>query len=109
MILSLTAINAERKNRGKPALMRSVCLEFEAQKHAETMRLSGKLTHAGWEGRIAACGYEGGSENVAFGFRTIADCIAGWMRSRGHKRNILGDWSVCGFAKAGSYWCAIFA
>lgn len=41
--------------------------------------------------RLAACGWPsnlGWGENIAYGFRTPADVMAGWLSSPGHKANI---------------------
>lgn len=48
-------------------------------------------------------------ENAAVGQLDVNTVMQDWMNSPGHKRNILDpNWRVCGFAREGNYWCAVF-
>jgi len=80
------------------------------------------LSHTGQGGssvshRIEATGYDfwtGVGENIAMGYRDVNSVMNGWMRSIGHRYNILGNWEHVGFgvAKAQNgaiYWVADFA
>ena len=95
-IVQLT--NAERSNAGLPALRASSRLNEAAQLHADQMARLGRLAHdlsgAQYprpEDRLAAAGYQWSAyaENIAMGQRTAAAAMDSWMRSSGHRANIL--------------------
>ena len=57
--------------------------------------------------------FQAAAENVAYGFDDVDSVMAGWMRSPGHRRNILGKFSEIGVGRAiardgASYWCVTF-
>jgi len=91
-----------------------------AQKHADYMALYG-MSHSGYNGssigdRIIQSGYNYSScgENIAEGYITVESVFDGWMRSPGHKRNILNtNYKDVGYGIASSnnrvYWCVVFA
>ena len=67
--------------------------------------------------RAAAQGYPDWSgENIAMGYATAESVVAGWMDSRGHRRNILECGSVAigvgavdsGDPQRGIYWTQMF-
>ena len=105
----LAEINRVRSRYRRARLMRSTCLDNQAQAHCEWMARTRRLSHQDFSGRLARCEYGSGSENVAAGQQTAAECVADWMSSSGHRRNLLGDWDVCGVGQARGYWCAVFA
>jgi uncharacterized protein YkwD len=95
-IVQLT--NAERSNAGRPALRSSSRLMDAAQLHADQMARLGRLDHvlSGGqyprpEDRLAAAGYQWSSyaENIAMGQTSAAAVMDSWMRSSGHRANIL--------------------
>ena len=95
-IVQLT--NAERSNAGLPALRSSDRLMQAAQLHADQMARAGRLEHvlSGGqyprpEDRLAAAGYQWSAyaENIAMGQSTPAAVMDSWMRSSGHRANIL--------------------
>ena len=95
-IVQLT--NAERSNPGLPALRASSRLNEAAQLHADQMARLGRLAHdlsgAQYprpEHRLAAAGYQWSAyaENIAMGQSTAAAAMDSWMRSSGHRANIL--------------------
>lgn len=103
-----------RASRGWMSLDPRLCRA--AQKHAEWMYQSRRLSHTGAGGsshgqRIAAAGYEATAtaENIAAGYETPSEAIEAWMSSRGHRRNIGRGYANIGFGKAGRYWCVVFA
>ena len=79
-----------------------------------------KMAHKGGDGsspfdRMKRTGYDfrAAAENVAYGFDDVDSVMAGWMRSPGHRRNILGRFSEIGVGRAiardgASYWCVTF-
>ncbi len=113
--------NLERRRAGLPPLKSNSALVKAAMDHARNMAASGFFEHTDPQGRgpserARAAGYlEGCGENIAMGQRGPADSIASWMRSPGHKGNILGkDYREmgAGFARSGkgvAYWVQMFA
>lgn len=114
------AHNLERGRRGLPPLAVNESLSAAAQKHAEEMAARGRMSHRGFDGsspfrRMERAGYSyvRAGENVAYGQPTVADVMAVWMRSPGHKRNVLGKFSEIGVGRATDeggtpYWCVTF-
>jgi uncharacterized protein YkwD len=61
----------------------------------------------------AGYAYQRAGENVACGQRSVAEVMSGWMRSPGHRKNILGKYTeigaACAIDTAGTpYWCVTF-
>lgn len=85
-------------------------LEAAAQSHAETMAKIGRLTHRRLESRVKSFSYsyKNIGENVAWGQKTVEQVMSTWLRSRGHARNIKGNFTEVGFGRSGNYWCVIF-
>ncbi|WP_316772637.1 CAP domain-containing protein [Streptomyces sasae] len=112
-------VNAERSKVGCPALTLNTTLTKVAQAHSEDMALHQNMSHTGSDGsspgdRITSAGYTWSAygENVAYGYATPEQVMAGWMASPGHKANILN----CSFKEIGvglaqpdSYWTQDFA
>lgn len=88
-------INAERKKAGCSALRIEPKLTRAASLHSYDMRLKNYFSHTSKDGRspwtrIKAQGYNYGSaENIAAGQRTAAAVVSAWMKSTGHRKNIL--------------------
>ncbi|WP_329371663.1 CAP domain-containing protein [Streptomyces sp. NBC_01483] len=114
----LALVNSERGKVGCSALTLNEKLSKAAQDHSADMAAHQNMSHTGSDGsdpgqRITAAGYSWSAygENVAYGYSTPEQVMAGWMSSPGHKRNILD----CGFkeigvglAQPGSYWTQDF-
>ena len=110
--------NKERKKRNKPKLRLNSALKRSAQLYAQDMANTGNFSHVGVDGstfdqRIQAQGgnFPTLAENIAQGQLTAKEVHKGWMRSTGHKRNILNKrFRTVGFGMAGSdfYWVANF-
>ncbi|MFF7886294.1 CAP domain-containing protein [Streptomyces sp. NPDC020794] len=114
----LALVNSERGKVGCSPLTLNAKLSKAAQDHSADMASHQNMSHTGSDGsdpgqRITAAGYSWSAygENVAFGYSTPEQVMAGWMSSAGHKRNILD----CGFkeigvglAQPGSYWTQDF-
>lgn len=95
-VIKLT--NAERGLRGRARLRPNPRLMRAAQLHAEQMARAGQMAHVlpdavypRAEDRLAGAGYSWQTcgENVALGQRSAAEVVDSWMRSRGHRTNIL--------------------
>jgi uncharacterized protein YkwD len=79
-----------------PPLERDVLLEHAARLHSLDMAEQGYFSHESLDGRrpadrIAAAGFMGTvvGENIAMGYRTVSEVMAGWLSSPGHCRNIM--------------------
>jgi uncharacterized protein YkwD len=115
--------NAERARAGLGALRANARLMQAAQIHAEQMARAGRLDHVlpdatypRPEDRLVAAEYrwQAYAENVAFGQRTAAEVVNGWMQSSGHRANIMNasytEMGV-GYARdpsARPYWVQVF-
>ena len=114
------AHNARRAEAGLPPLVESPRLEQAAEVQARDMAGRRKMSHRGADGsspfdRMKRQGYSfrTAAENVAYGFDDVESVMRGWMKSAGHKRNILGNFSEIGVSRAtatdgASYWCVTF-
>lgn len=124
-VLDLT--NAERAAAGCGAVALNPTLNAVADAHSEDMAVNDYFDHTGLNGsqpwdRVAAAGYSarGSGENIAKGYSSAADVVAGWMDSPGHRRNMLDcQWTELGvgYAEGSStsgnirplYWTQVFA
>ncbi|MBT9256839.1 CAP domain-containing protein [Phycicoccus sp. MAQZ13P-2] len=91
----ITRVNAERAKVGCSPLRASEALRRAAQAHSYDMRTKNYFSHTSKDGRspwdrIRATGYRYGSaENIAAGQRTAKAVVDSWMKSTGHRKNIL--------------------
>jgi uncharacterized protein YkwD len=87
----LQLVNDARRDHGRGALADNAALARAARTHTIAMVDAQQLTHTGWVGYIRAAGYPGGflGENIAYGYQSAAAVVQGWMRSSGHRANIL--------------------
>ncbi|MCT9011149.1 CAP domain-containing protein [Streptomyces rhizosphaerihabitans] len=111
-------VNSERAKVGCSPVALNAKLSQAAQAHSADMASHNTMSHTGSDGsdpgqRITRAGYLWSTygENVAYGYSTPEQVMAGWMASAGHKRNILD----CGFkeigvgvAQPGNYWTQDF-
>lgn len=114
----LAAVNAERARHGQAALYLSSELTAIAQSHACDMALRGYFSHTspegvGMMGRVRRAGITNicwVGENIAHRHRDIPTVVDSWMRSSGHRRNILSNqFQVVGFGRStGPYWVQVF-
>jgi uncharacterized protein YkwD len=114
------AHNARRAKAGLSALVINPELEAAALEHARDMADRHKMAHKGGDGsspfdRMKRQGYrfQAAAENVAYGFEDVNSVMTGWMKSPGHRHNILGNFSEIGVGHAiardgASYWCVTF-
>ncbi len=88
-------LGAIRKQHGLPPLARDPTLEKAAAQQAGYMAGAGKMAHrTGWGRDFGSRMHDNGvrgaaAENVAYGQKTAKDVLAGWMTSKGHRRNML--------------------
>jgi uncharacterized protein YkwD len=117
-------INVERAERGLSALVIDDKLILAARVHSQDMADKRFFSHTGSDGsdagdRIAAQGYAWTTygENIAAGYATPESVVEGWMKSEGHRDNILNpDMTELGvgyITKSGSpythYWTNVLA
>jgi uncharacterized protein YkwD len=87
--------NDEREEAGCDAVATDERLRDSARGHSEDMAVNDYFDHTGQDGRspfdrMADAGYpDPAAENIAYGYRTPADVMDGWMNSEGHRDNIL--------------------
>ncbi|MFI9253907.1 CAP domain-containing protein [Streptomyces sp. NPDC053069] len=111
-------VNAERAKAGCRPLTLNTALTKAAQDHSADMAAHQNMSHTGSDGsapgdRITAAGYDWSAygENVAYGYSTADEVMAGWMSSPGHRANILNcsfQQIGVGLAQPGSYWTQDF-
>ena len=87
--------NHQRKLHGCRPLRVDNKLVRAGRDHSAWMARTHKFSHVGLRGssfvaRTARAGYTAPlSENIAYGYRTGADVVNAWMKSPGHRANIL--------------------
>ena len=115
-------VNSYRAQNGVGPVAENGQLDLAAIDHSNDMAQRQVLTHTGWDGsnagqRIRANGYSARAwgENVAYGQTTVAEAMAAWMNSAGHRANILNpafsDVGVAGVPAANGviYWTMVLA
>lgn len=93
----LAAANRERERAGRTPLATDPRLAAAAQRHAEDMLGRSYFDHRSPDGgtiedRVAAAGYPPArmlGENLAKGLFTPEEVVERWMKSSGHRRNLL--------------------
>ncbi len=109
--------NQERERQGLPPLTLDVKMSEAAQAHAVDMHTRSYFSHDNPEGespfdRMRNLGIEFGyaAENIARGYPTPQDVIDGWMKSSGHRANILhSKMKRIGVGYHRGYWVQNFA
>lgn len=92
----LSLVNIERAKEGLSALAFDVRLQAAAEAHSLDMATNGCFSHTSCNGTdFATRVYSyypraGIGENIAAGHLTPASVVDAWMKSPGHKANILG-------------------
>ncbi len=105
--------NNERQANGCPALKVNAALTTSASRHSADMAERDYFDHNSLDGRspfdrmkAAGYSYSRAAENIAAGQPTAAAVVAGWMKSAGHRANIVNcDLTEIGVgvAKGGRY------
>jgi len=103
----LCLVNKQRQHHGLSALGMDDHLTDAAQHHSNDQARMHAMSHSGSDGsdpgrRIDGAGYgwQKCAENVAFGYRTEKQVMKKWMKSPGHRANILGPYTHFGSAVA---------
>ncbi len=106
----LSATNQDRAANGKLALKLNSKLDQAAQAKANDMVARNYWSHNTPDGNPpwvfitkAGYSYKAAGENLAYGFATSSDTVAGWMNSPEHKANMLNStYKDVGFGFANS-------
>lgn len=107
--------NKERVERILDSLTLDPKLCEYAKKHAESMAERGRMVHSSMSDLAVAAGNGNVGENIAWGQDSEEEVTKTWMKSPGHRQNILGKrFRRVGFGmkkdeKGRPYWCAVFA
>ena len=116
----LDATNAERKKEKLEPLTADPKLTEAARAHAANMAKLSKLDHTldekTFEDRVKATGYKYRAlgENIAWNQPAPKDVVESWMKSEGHRKNILNaEYTQIGVAvakndKGEPYWVQVF-
>ncbi|HZN18369.1 MAG TPA: CAP domain-containing protein [Micromonosporaceae bacterium] len=116
----VVVVNRERQARGCGPVRIDDRLRAAAGAHSADMAAHERMSHTGSDGsspwdRARRAGYAYAmSENVAYGYRTAAEVMRGWMASPGHRTNILDcDARAVGvglaYSRGGTaYWTQMF-
>ncbi|MFC6287863.1 CAP domain-containing protein [Nocardioides sp. GCM10027113] len=83
--------NNKRDKHDLADLRRMRCLQKAARRHAKDMAEAEMIWHQDIGQVMRDCGLDRVGENVAAGYPTGRAVVRAWMRSPGHRRNILND------------------
>ncbi len=87
---AVKATNRAREANDRKAFKADDCLHDFAVKQARAMASSSTMYHQDLGPVMATCGLVTAGENVAYGYPTGRAVVnRGWMRSEGHRANIL--------------------
>lgn len=107
--------NEERASAGCDPLKIDADLCVYAQKHAEKMNEKGHLVHSSMSDLAVVAGNGNVGENIAWGQDSTEEVCSSWMKSPGHRRNMLNKrFKRVGFGmkqdeRGRKYWCVVFA
>src|SRR5687768_11982230 len=119
----LSLVNAERRERGLRPLVWNDRLDQAAKLHARNMATFRRMSHVIPEAKLPTLSaraqhvqypYAMIAENIALGFTDAESVVQGWMRSPGHRRNILSPEAaeigtgVVSSRTGGLYFCQVF-
>lgn len=112
----LANLNVHRANAGLGPLAMCGTLNVAAERQSQAQASANRMFHADLAANANGSGYgrwTALAENVAYGQRSVAQVMAAWMSSPGHKANILGGYQHVGFGLANAangtpYWTQSF-
>ncbi|MBE9046850.1 CAP domain-containing protein [Pleurocapsales cyanobacterium LEGE 10410] len=101
-------INEYRNSLNLTPLTLNAQISEQAKNHSENMaQRVVKFSHQGFDNRIEALedelSYRSAAENVAqnMGYGDpVSKAVAGWIKSEGHRQNIVGDYNLTGIGVA---------
>lgn len=98
--------NKFRQSKGLKPLQLDETISQQARRHSRDMANgSTGFGHEGFEDRVANVSKKMGrvssaAENVAYGTLDAEAVVNGWIKSPGHRRNMLGDYTLIGIGTA---------
>ena len=102
--------NAKRDNHGIDTLTRNACLKKFARKQARRMARQGRMFHQPLKKVQNDCDMGWAGENVAYGFGTGKAVVKAWIKSPGHRENILRpqfeSMGIAAVRRNGVWWVA---
>lgn len=81
--------NRRRVAHDRPRLRVHKCVTRAARKQARRMAAQERMFHQNLSAVLRRCDLSRVGENVAYGYPTGKAAVKAWMRSPGHRRNIL--------------------
>ncbi len=85
-----TVTNEQRADHGRVLFTHQSCVQRYAERQAARMAAQERIFHQDLRKVLRDCNLRSAGENVAFGFDTGRSVVEdGWMRSAGHRANIL--------------------
>lgn len=97
-------INEYRQRKGRRPLAWNAAIADQAREHSQMMaRGKRRFGHSGFNDRVAVIGrrhpWRRAAENVAIN-STAASVVERWLKNRGHRSNIEGDFDLTGVGAA---------
>ncbi|HBK71173.1 MAG TPA: CAP domain-containing protein [Flavobacteriaceae bacterium] len=95
-------VNEHRESLGLPQLVRNTTADNLAVEHTKYMVFKNGASHDNFNKRANSLrtkeNAKGISENVAYGFPTAKSVVYTWLKSKGHRVNIEGNYTKTGIA-----------
>ena len=98
----LKQVNQYRASRGLSPLAMNAAASREARGHSQAMANHAvPFGHTGFNQRIGHLYHDiqyanAGAENVAYNYKTAKIVVDGWIKSPGHRQNIVGRYNLTG-------------
>lgn len=99
-------VNKFRKSHGLAPLQLNETICIEARQHSRDMATGrSKFGHSGFDDRADHLKeklgkIQGVAENVAYGYLSAKAVVDGWIKSPGHRKNLLGNYNLIGIGVA---------
>jgi len=98
----LDELNLYRRALGLSELKALVNLSVESEGHNSYMITEGSVSHDNFSQRASFLMQEVGAskvaENVGYGYRTSEAVVNAWLKSKGHRENVEGDYTHFGIS-----------
>ncbi|AXT85410.1 hypothetical protein C6I20_09565 [Aeromicrobium sp. A1-2] len=85
----ISSSNVQRTKQHLVELKKQSCVDKYAERQARWMASHRKLQHQSMRTVLKACKLTGVAENIAYGYSSGSKTVTAWMRSSGHRRNLL--------------------
>ena len=83
--------NIKRDSADRVEVRPQSCVDRYAEKQAAWLASHRVLKHQSMKAILDACNLTSVSENIAYGFSTGRNVVSAWMRSTGHRQNLLSS------------------